>query len=467
MNDIKVLGKCTYTNGILFQVCGQRGDGKRLVSAPTLARLINEKRISNATIVRGGATKQFIRLASGVPSKEVDKPIPMNAPDKMTQNEIQYARAWAIAEQQNPSPTLDNAFMSPVFKKVYMNVCSAKKPEEKKPVTKEEFADVPKKFLDWADAQDNSRKKEVVPQTVPEILAMGRKGGECSSDTFQNLTDTQVDLLYKKFTIDQGMRQDDAFGEIQSIDCNLDNEDDEDDTKEEVTDKHFVDSAQQKLFNECGYTKSDLWDLDDYLADIKRLHDASDTDFPAVLGDMVADLDEVTDFISEFLEDPQEVHSNRDYLIEDFLECKWGDSRAPELDKWFHTYEDRNKKYTGWQPTSVTFDEDGDVVVAKDDCIKVSLVNLDEGLSGDYDENDPDDVNLLRFDVYYRNPEEGLDDWEPVDDASYCTNVEANSTKEHLEKVVRTLFKRYRDEYRNIATGGSVKKMGEELSHIS
>jgi hypothetical protein len=269
---IKVLGKCSYTNGALFQVCGQRGDDKRLVSTPTLARLINEKRISNATIVRGGATKQFIRLASGVPSKEVDKPIPMNAPDKMTQNEIQYAMAWAIAEQQNPSPTLDEAFMSPVFKNAYEKVCSTKKSGAEKPVakvTKDGFAKVPK------------------------------------------------------------------------------------------------------------------------------------------------------------------------------------------------------KEYTGWQPTSVTFDEDGDIVVAKDDCIKVSLVNLDEGINGDYDPDDPDDVNLLRFDVYYRNPEEGLDGWEPVDDASYCTNVEANSTKEHLEKVVRTLFKRYRDEYRNIATGGSVKKMGEELSHIS
>ncbi len=255
MSDIKVLGKCSYTNGVLFQVCGQKGNDKRLVSAPTLARLINEKRISNATIVRGGATKQFIRLASGVPSKEVDKPIPTNAPDKMTQNEVQYAKAWAIAEQQNPSPILDNAFMSPVFKNAYEKICSAKTPEA--------------------------------------------------------------------------------------------------------------------------------------------------------------------------------------------------------------------KKHIGWQPTSVTFDEDGDVIVAKDDCIKVSLVNLDEGINGDYDPDDPDDVNLLRFDVYYRNPEEGIDDWEPVDDASYCTNVEANSTKEHLEKVVRTLFKRYRDEYRNIATGGSVKKMGEELSHIS
>lgn len=131
------------------------------------------------------------------------------------------------------------------------------------------------------------------------------------------------------------------------------------------------------------------------------------------------------------------------------------------------TKKQSKKGYAGWQPTSVTFDEDGDVVVAKDDCIKVSLVNLDEGINGDYDPDDPDDVNLLRFDVYCRNPEEGLNDWEPVDDASYCTNVEANSTKEHLEKVVRALFKRYRDEYRNIVTGGSVKKMGEELSHIS
>lgn len=78
--------------------------------------------------------------------------------------------------------------------------------------------------------------KKVVPYSVEQILAMhGGDGG--SSDTFQHLSQKQIDLLYKKFTIDDGMSKDDAFGEIYSIDCNLDEADEDGEADEAVPTK--------------------------------------------------------------------------------------------------------------------------------------------------------------------------------------------------------------------------------------
>lgn len=73
--------------------------------------------------------------------------------------------------------------------------------------------------------------KKVVPYGILEILAM-RGGDGGSSDTFQHLSQKQVDLLYKKFTIDEGMSKDDAFGEIYSIDCRLDEDGEVDEADE-------------------------------------------------------------------------------------------------------------------------------------------------------------------------------------------------------------------------------------------
>lgn len=64
--------------------------------------------------------------------------------------------------------------------------------------------------------------------------------------------------------------------------------------------------------------------------------------------------------------------------------------------------------------------------------IRVSFVELGEGLSGDYNENDPGDVELLRFDVASLVDGE----WETVDDGSYCTNVPAAATHEQRQSLL-------------------------------
>jgi hypothetical protein len=53
--------------------------------------------------------------------------------------------------------------------------------------------------------------------------------------------------------------------------------------------------------------------------------------------------------------------------------------------------------------------------------VKIEWVNLGEGFDGDYDPENPDDRNLLRFEVY-RN--EGIE-WVAIEDGSYCTLVDA------------------------------------------
>ena len=94
--------------------------------------------------------------------------------------------------------------------------------------------------------------------------------------------------------------------------------------------------------------------------------------------------------------------------------------------------------------------------------IKVSFVNADEGINGDYNPEDPDDINLLRFDVdIFRNGE-----WEEVPDASYCTNLSVNEKMSVLVKAIKYLAAEYANVL-SVNPEASVKKMGERLSWIS
>lgn len=99
-----------------------------------------------------------------------------------------------------------------------------------------------------------------------------------------------------------------------------------------------------------------------------------------------------------------------------------------------------------------------------DDVLRVDWYDADEGLCGDYNPEDPNDVHLLRFDVYYREGE--YEDWVEVEDASYCTQMPIDTNHEILERALNVIFK----EYRNVISDypyTSVKKLGESLSWIS
>ena len=94
--------------------------------------------------------------------------------------------------------------------------------------------------------------------------------------------------------------------------------------------------------------------------------------------------------------------------------------------------------------------------------VKVEWVNMDEGWNGDYNEKDPNDENLLRFDVSVLR--DGR--WEEKEDASYCTAFPAAASLEEKVNALVYLGKEYDDALKN-DIDVSVKKMGERLSHIS
>ena len=87
--------------------------------------------------------------------------------------------------------------------------------------------------------------------------------------------------------------------------------------------------------------------------------------------------------------------------------------------------------------------------------ISVELEDIGEGLSGDYDPEDKDDIPLLRFTV--------LKDDEPVEDASYCTQVPTDITPTEATTVLATIMNEVAEP---LAQGYSIKKMCERLSWI-
>ena len=95
------------------------------------------------------------------------------------------------------------------------------------------------------------------------------------------------------------------------------------------------------------------------------------------------------------------------------------------------------------------------------DNVKVIWENIGEGYNGDYDEEDPEDDNLLRFTVYVKEDE----CWMQVDDSSYCTYVTADTDNEKLMELLNVLMV----EFYNVLhydIYASVKKLGETMSFI-
>jgi len=94
--------------------------------------------------------------------------------------------------------------------------------------------------------------------------------------------------------------------------------------------------------------------------------------------------------------------------------------------------------------------------------VRIDWVNLKEGHDGDYDPNDKNDENLLRFDVsrLVREPSGRLR-WEGIEDGSYCTQVIASTPHtqlvEHLVHFLDTI-------YDDVSVHGKAKRLCESLS---
>lgn len=92
--------------------------------------------------------------------------------------------------------------------------------------------------------------------------------------------------------------------------------------------------------------------------------------------------------------------------------------------------------------------------------VRIDWVNLHEGFDGDYDPENPDDVNLLRFDVYRHDGA----DWVEVEDGSYCTQIPANANHATLRRVLRSFMDYI---YDDVVSVGKAKRKCEQLSWTS
>lgn len=133
----------------------------------------------------------------------------------------------------------------------------------------------------------------------------------------------------------------------------------------------------------------------------------------------------------------------------------------------------KTKKYFhAWCDTcqiSIAFNVDSDTPVSiENDLIRADWYDAGEGICGDYNPDDPDDIHLLRFDIYKKNHEisnDLQDAWEEVEDASYCTRMPYNTNQNILTKSLSVIFKNYYDILKD-DPNRSVKKLGEALSWI-
>jgi len=69
---------------------------------------------------------------------------------------------------------------------------------------------------------------------------------------------------------------------------------------------------------------------------------------------------------------------------------------------------------------------DSEEMVVRGD-LMVAFGNIGEGWSGDYDEDDVEDENLLRLYVYMRDTQGRDLPWKEVDEGSICTALPANT----------------------------------------
>jgi len=94
--------------------------------------------------------------------------------------------------------------------------------------------------------------------------------------------------------------------------------------------------------------------------------------------------------------------------------------------------------------------------------VMVEWTNLGEGIEGDYNPDDPEDIALLRFDISVKAKDE--EDWSGVDGGSYCTQVPVDTDpkilKDGLEMIMDEIFEAGAEEH-------SIRRAGERMSWIS
>jgi hypothetical protein len=121
---------------------------------------------------------------------------------------------------------------------------------------------------------------------------------------------------------------------------------------------------------------------------------------------------------------------------------------------------------------SIDISDDG-MAVTIDGELRAAWVDLGEGHSGDYDPEDPEDVALLRFDLYVSEAaaerhqlhgEPDDDGWFVPSDTSYCTGVPVQTPSDELTELLSGMA---RELHATMIAGGSLKRACEALSWTS
>lgn len=146
-------------------------------------------------------------------------------------------------------------------------------------------------------------------------------------------------------------------------------------------------------------------------------------------------------------------------------------------------FDEAYDKYAEPNPRTVKMNKKGVAgeaiagAVSRRGLVTVEFVDLGEGLEGDYDPSDPDDIHLLRFDAYVKvtpsarfNEMNGVGEkpdstngWAARDNGSFCTQVPASASRETL----RTLARQMANELEGTLGNGGWKGTAERLSWIS
>lgn len=92
--------------------------------------------------------------------------------------------------------------------------------------------------------------------------------------------------------------------------------------------------------------------------------------------------------------------------------------------------------------------------------VAVEWYNAGEGWDGDYNPDDPEDVNLLRFDFYGRKDGK----WLTVLDSSYCTQVPADTPDNVLANLLEVLMDEGEDAVQIALRDEENRIWGDEIS---
>jgi hypothetical protein len=99
----------------------------------------------------------------------------------------------------------------------------------------------------------------------------------------------------------------------------------------------------------------------------------------------------------------------------------------------------------------------------EDNLYRLDWVHLDEGWYGDYNADDPNDERLLRFDIYVWDNE--LGEWNgEIQDTSYCTQLNVNTSKDDLFMIGSHIVESFADAWDN---GCGWKRTLEECTWLT